>query len=336
MNYSIDFTKGYRDDYKKKKFQDRINDSIWFTRLSKGGPLFNYKYYLDNKLNVNKNVLIHDFLFINKQSMGGTIGVKWGILSDLNISNAPGLNPSLFSVLGVPESFYYFSQMCTLITTMMNNSNKPLALVDTIHNYAWKLENNDHSDNINMCYLKNVDLACYIPDSNEYFKIKITHLGNGEYDDPGYITYERTPLFTVSPPVIENVCTAINTVCSAIENAYTTTDDVCSVINTVCEALQNAATITESISTAFNESITEPVNESITESIVKPITKHVSFNVTEPITKTASVKTPNKKFKQIVNMVRAVSVIANKPKVTNVRTIMALNWKTMLNSKTKK
>lgn len=327
MNYSIDFTKGYRDYYKKKNFQDKINDSIWFTRLSKGGPLFNYKYYLDNKLNVNKNVLIHDFLFINKQSMGGTIGVKWGILSDLNISNAPGLNPSLFSVLGVPESFYYFSQMCTLLTTMINNSNKPLALVDTIHNYAWKLENNDHSDSINMCYLKNVDLACYILDTNEYFKIKITNLGNGEYDDPGYITYSRTPLFTVSPPIIENMCTAtndvciaINTVCSAIENAYTTTDDVCSVINTVCEALQNAAAVTESVSAA------------VIEPIVEPVTKHVSFNVTEPV----STKTPNKKFKQIVNMVRAVNVIVNKPKVNNVRTIMALNWKTMLSGKAKK
>lgn len=204
ISYSITFSKDYRDNHKTKKFQDRITDNIWFTRLSKAGPLFNYKYYLSNSIAVNKTVLYHDLLYINSNCFGGTIGVKWGLLSDLNLIDAPGLNPALFSVLGVPESFYSFSQLCTLLTTMINNSNKPLMPVDLLHNNAWNLENNDHSDNINMTYLENKDLACYIDETNEYFKIKITHWGN-EYGDPGSITYVRTPLFTVAKPVINEI-----------------------------------------------------------------------------------------------------------------------------------
>lgn len=207
MSYSITFNKTQSDDYTDPVHQDRITDSVWFTRMSSenntynGGPLFNYKYYVDNETTVTKNMLNNDFWYDGEGATGGTKGVLWGILSDDGLTGLPGLNTSLFSTLGNPSSFYSFSQMCVLLTSFVNSSSPPVSLVDSNNANEWNLENGDTSDGTEMPLLEDKDLVCYIPAVNQYFKIIISYWGIGDNGNAGAITYTRTPLFSAS-----NIC----------------------------------------------------------------------------------------------------------------------------------
>ncbi len=200
MSYTITFNKPDGNDYTSASYQDRITDNIWFTRLNVGGPLFNYKYYLDNSLipgteNQFKNLIADDFWYEDTpNSQGGTRGVKWAILSSLNFPdlNASGINSSLFGTLGNPTNFFSFSQMCTLLTAMINNSSKPISLIDPNNNNDWLLQNASTQTGTDMTLLENKKLGCYIPSTNQYFEIMITTWG---YDGNTTIEYQRTELF---------------------------------------------------------------------------------------------------------------------------------------------
>ncbi len=194
MSYSISFNKPYGADYTLPQYQDRINDNIWFTRLNSGGPLFNYKYYVDyGYTNPTTEQLARDFWYDGAPNYGGTVLVKWGILSKSGFpnQNAPGINSSLFGTIGVTTNFYSFSQMCVLLTAMINESSKPVALTNPSSSNQWLLEDSNTVDTTVMPYLVNKDLCCYIPSTNQYFKINISSWGAG---NPS-ITYTRTPLF---------------------------------------------------------------------------------------------------------------------------------------------
>lgn len=206
MSYSITFNKTQADDYTDPDYQDRITDSVWFTRLSggSGGPLFNYKYYVDNEINVTRNILNDDFWYDFEDGgpglTGGTKGVLWGIFSDDGLTGLPGLNTSLFSTVGIPSSFYSFSQMCTLLRAFVSSSSPPVSLVDPNNDNDWNLEDGDTESGTDMPALEDKDLVCYIPAVNQYFKIRISYWGIGsEY--AGEITYTRTPLFYAA-----NIC----------------------------------------------------------------------------------------------------------------------------------
>ena len=198
MSYSISFNKTQDDDYTDPNYQDRITDSVWFTRLSNGGPLFNYKYYIDNEINVTKNMLQDDFWYDVDGATGGTKGVLWGIFSDDGLTGLPGLNTDLFSTIGNPSTFYYFSQMVALLNAFINSSSPPTSLVDPNGSREWNLQDGDTWNGRNLPDLEDKDLVCYIPSVNQYFKIRISHWG---YDGDVSITYTRTPLFYAS-----NIC----------------------------------------------------------------------------------------------------------------------------------
>lgn len=201
MSYSISFNKTQDDDYTDPNYQDRITDSVWFTRLSNGGPLFNYKYYVDNEITVTKNMIQDDFWYDVEGATGGTKGVLWGILSDDGLTGLPGLNTSLFSTIGNPSTFYTFSQMCTLLTAFFDNSSPPVSLVDADADNEWNLQDGDTHSGANMPLLEDKDLVCYIPSVNQYFRIIISYWGIGDNGNAGAITYTRTPLFSAS-----NIC----------------------------------------------------------------------------------------------------------------------------------
>ena len=200
MSYSITFNKTQADDYTDPLYQDRITDSVWFTRLSggNGGPLFNYKYYVDNEINVTRNILSDDFWYDVEGATGGTKGVLWGIFSDDGLTGLPGLNPSLFSTVGIPSTFYSFSQIVTLLNAFIESSSPPVSLVDPTGSREWNLEDGNTWNGRNLPDLEDKDLVCYIPAVNQYFKIRISHWG---YDGDVSITYTRTPLFYAS-----NIC----------------------------------------------------------------------------------------------------------------------------------
>lgn len=204
MSYSISFNKTQDDDYTISTYQDRITDSVWFTRLSSedgnynGGPLFNYKYYIDNEIDVTQNMLQDDFWYDDEGATGGTKGVLWGILSNDDLPDSPGLNTSLFSTVGNPSSFYTFSQMVTLLDAFINSSSPPTSLFDPNGSRRWNLQDGDTWNGRNLPDLEDKDLVCYIPSVNQYFKIRISHWG---YDGDVSITYTRTPLFNAS-----NIC----------------------------------------------------------------------------------------------------------------------------------
>ncbi len=205
MSYSISFNKPYNTDYTLAQYQDRITDDIWFTRLNSGGPLFNYKYYVDNGYtNPTTDQLQKDFWYEGAPNYGGTVGVKWAILSKSGFpdQNAVGINSSLFGTIGVTTNFYSFSQMCVLLTAMINESSKPISLTNPSSSNEWLLENNDTVDSTSMPSLVNKDLCCYIPSINQYFKINISSWGaNGSPS----ITYTRTPLFYPKYPFYKQV-----------------------------------------------------------------------------------------------------------------------------------
>lgn len=196
MSYPILFSKSSGDDPTNPLYQDRITDEVWFTRLNEGGPLFNYKYYVDNSITPTTTILYEDFWYKSADAQGGTNGVKWAILSSAGFPDlsAPGINPALFGTIGDPTNFVSFSQMCSLLRSMIDMSLKPVYLVSPNSSTGWVLEDSSIEDATNMLYLENQDLGCYIPAINQYFKIKITFWGAGEFGAGG-ITYTRTPLY---------------------------------------------------------------------------------------------------------------------------------------------
>jgi hypothetical protein len=206
MVYEISFVKTTGDDPTNPLYQDRITDDVWFTRLNTGGPLFNYKYYVDNSITPTKNILSNDFWYNDvPNSQGGTIGVKWAILSSAEFPDlaAPGINPALFGTIGDPTNFFSFSQMCVLLKAMIDEISKPISLVDPNNSNEWLLENSNTYDNTEMPYLENKDLGCYIPAINKYFKINISLWGIGENNEEGAISYSRTVLYNPPPA---NIC----------------------------------------------------------------------------------------------------------------------------------
>jgi hypothetical protein len=207
-SYPISFVKNSGDDYTNALYQDKITDNVWFTRLNTGGPLFNYKYYIDNSIIPTKNILNDDFWYDVQNSQGGTIGVKWAILSSNGFPNvsAPGINTNLFGTIGTPNNFFTFSQMCTLLTAMINRQSKPVSLVDANNDNEWLLEDTNTATGTDMPYLENKDIGCYIPAINKYFKIIISSWGIGDNGNPGAITYSRTELYNPS-----NICFPGNT-----------------------------------------------------------------------------------------------------------------------------
>jgi len=197
MSYPIFFSKTKNDDPTNPLYQDRITNDIWFTRLNNGGPLFNYKYYVDNSITPTINILSADFWYNEPNSQGGTIGVKWAILSStgfLDLS-ASGINPALFGTIGNPTNFFSFSQMCTLLRAMIEETSKPISLVNANNDNEWVLEDSSIVGGTEMPYLENKDLGCYIPALNKYFKINITLWGIGGNNNQGTISYTRTELY---------------------------------------------------------------------------------------------------------------------------------------------
>lgn len=205
MSYTISFTKPYGADYTDPQYQDRITSNIWFTRLNAGGPLFNYKYYVDYSImNPTVNQVGGDFWYEEAPNYGGTVGVRWAILSKTGFPdlNAPGINPDLFGVPGDTTNFFSFSQMCVLLKTMIDESSKPVSLVNPTGSNVWLLANSSVADNTEMPYLVGKDLCCYIPATNQYFKLIFSVWGAG--GSPS-ITYTRTPLFTARAPFYTQV-----------------------------------------------------------------------------------------------------------------------------------
>ena len=196
--YTITFTKLTGQDYTNPLYQDRLTDNIWFTRLNTGGPLFNYKYYINESITPTRNILQHDFYYENPpSSQGGTVGVMWAILNSSGFPDlsAPGINPQLFGTIGNPTNFFSFSQMCVLLTGMIQQSSKPYILVNADESIEWILENTTTINEPFMPYLEGKDLGCYIPALNLYFRIKISVWGIGDNGNPGAITYQRTALY---------------------------------------------------------------------------------------------------------------------------------------------
>jgi hypothetical protein len=199
-SYPFLFSKTKNDDPFNASYQDRITNDIWFTRLNTGGPLFNIKYYLDNNITPTQSILGSDFGYGGVSPQGGTIGVKWAILSSSGFSNpsAPGINPDLFGTTNNSDNYYSFSQMATLLTAMIESSSKPVSLVSNNDN-KWNLQNGSVNNPQNMPYLENKDLGCYIPAINKYFKITISYWGVGG-NFSGAIIYTRTELLNPGAP----------------------------------------------------------------------------------------------------------------------------------------
>ena len=190
--YPISFSKTQQDDYTNPAYQDRITPNVWFTRLNTGGPLFNYKPYVGTEFTNND---LHDDVYYNFEgAQGGTIGVKWGLLSATGFEDeeAVGINPDLFATIGDPTHFYSFSQVMVLINYMVY-SDKPVSLVSNT-SYEWFLEDGSSGGSPYTQVLLNKDLACYIPATNQYFRINITDWGIGDNGRAGYVTYTRTVL----------------------------------------------------------------------------------------------------------------------------------------------
>jgi hypothetical protein len=205
MSYSISFTKPYGADYTDPQYQDRITSDVWFTRLNSGTPMFNYKYYLDyGVVNPTPTQLHDDFWYEAAPNYGGTVGVRWAILSKTGFPdlNAPGINPSLFGVPGDTTNFFSFSQMCVLLRAMIDESSKPVSLVNPNGSNEWLLADSSVADNTIMPYLVGKDLCCYIPATNQYFKLIFSVWGVGPSPS---VTYTRTPLFTARAPFYTQV-----------------------------------------------------------------------------------------------------------------------------------
>jgi hypothetical protein len=190
--YPISFSKTKQDDYTKRLYQDRITPNVLFTRMNTGGPLFNYKPYENTEF--TKDDLHNDMYYETENAQGGTIGVKWALLSAAGFpEDSLYINPDLFGTIGDPTHFYSFSQVITLIHYMYYG-NKPVSLVSDT-DYLWLLEDGSQ-DGIDPAgpLVQDKDLACYIPATNQYFKINITNWGQGNQNNQGTISYTRTAL----------------------------------------------------------------------------------------------------------------------------------------------
>ena len=202
MSYPISFEKPSGHSHTDPQYQDQITSSIWLTRMTGGGPMFNYKWYVDNSVTPTSGqygTVAEDFWYNDSGSHGGTIGVKWAILSSLGFEGAHGINPALFGKLGDPTNFFSFSQMCTLLRAMIDGDVLPDHLLDPEHDNEWILADGDSADNTEMPYLEGADLACYIPADNTYFKFKFSVWGGG---GGGAISYTRTVPAYYAPPTV--------------------------------------------------------------------------------------------------------------------------------------
>ena len=170
--------------------------------MTGGGPMFNYKWYVDNSVTPTSGqygTVAEDFWYNEPGSHGGTIGVKWAILSSLGFGGAHGINPALFGKLGDPTNFFSFSQMCTLLKAMIDEDVLPDHLLDPEHENEWILADGDSAEGTEMPYLEGADLACYIPADNTYFKFKFSVWGGG---GGGAISYTRTAPAYYAPPTV--------------------------------------------------------------------------------------------------------------------------------------
>jgi hypothetical protein len=125
-----------------------------------------------------------DLFSNNLIKKGGTEGIKWGLLSNLNFPiDAPYFNKSLLANIGDPTNFVSFGQIGSLITLMGYSLEEgigiPQNLVDSGNSIAWTVKKDDKYhisvlDN-RQTSMVNKDLACYIPSTGKYFRIIISN-----------------------------------------------------------------------------------------------------------------------------------------------------------------
>lgn len=115
---------------------------------------------------------------------GGSEGIKWGLLSNLNFPiDAPYFNKSLLANIGDPTNFVSFRQIGSLITLMGYSLEEgkgiPLRLDNPENSIAWIVKKNDDAERSvtdnTQPYMLNKDLACYIPSTGKYFRIIISY-----------------------------------------------------------------------------------------------------------------------------------------------------------------
>jgi hypothetical protein len=162
-------------NYKKEYDNIQNTDETYNKYLKKDTDM--YKKYIEI---LDKNII----------RPGGSEGIKWGLLSNLNFPfDSPYFNKSLLANIGDPTNFVSFRQIGSLITLMgypLNDGKGiPLRLDDPENSIAWVVKRKDGSvvsvlDNRQTSML-NKDLACYIPSTGKYFRIIIS---NGIPSDP--------------------------------------------------------------------------------------------------------------------------------------------------------
>lgn len=238
--YSNKFTRERNDDPRDINSWDVIDDGIAMTRQNKTALYNPYTYInaLNNTMSIPNAALIECISnykkeddnigdttekynkYLEKDSVmyqkyieildeniikpGGSEGIKWGLLSNLNFPiDAPYFNKSLLANIGDPTNFVSFRQIGSLITLMgyplKDGKGIPLELDDPENSIAWVVKKNDEpmisvSDNRQPNML-NKDLACYIPSTGKYFRIIIS---NGIPSDP----------LSVNDEIIEQIATS--------------------------------------------------------------------------------------------------------------------------------
>lgn len=219
------FKRERNDDPRDMKSWDVIDEGIAITRQNKTALYNPYAYInvLNNTMSIPNAAVIDAIssyanwddskyspyitrpediaLFSNNLiKKGGSEGIKWGLLSNLNFPiDAPYFNKSLLANIGDPTNFVSFRQIGSLITLMGyplavaddndNGVNQlrgiPIKLDDPENSIAWVVKKDDGStvsvfDN-RQANMLNKDLACYIPSTGKYFRIIIS---NGIPSDP--------------------------------------------------------------------------------------------------------------------------------------------------------
>lgn len=107
-------------------YYDVLSDSVWLARQNDGGPVYNYKYYLDTYgRDATKSELQSDFWYRkteNPTAQGGTHLVKWTMLNDAwaTPEQQPWLNHTLFGKIGgFPTNFFSFKAIAGMVRAFL-------------------------------------------------------------------------------------------------------------------------------------------------------------------------------------------------------------------------
>ncbi|MFD0861761.1 hypothetical protein ACFQ1M_06050 [Sungkyunkwania multivorans] len=186
------FTKAANADWTLPENQDRISDSVTFTRQD-NRQIYNYQWWQNNfGEDATGDDLFADFWddvappsTKDFTATGGTKGVKWAILDSIGADNPWDENFAFYGTLGDPTHFYSFHNVATMIA-QLNAGN---TIVSIPNDFDVETESFT-ADGTIMTELVGKNLGIWLVEEDIYLSFKFTEWGSG--GSGGALSYTRS------------------------------------------------------------------------------------------------------------------------------------------------